>query len=90
MPKTSTERDSSAHEFKKELRIDRCVAHLITSRQNVRERPTHNIDIVDAAIPSNMTGFRPMRSESRLKGRIDMVAATLRNVACGDADEQTN
>jgi len=54
---------------------------LITSPQNVRERPKHNMDIVDAAIPNNMTGFRPMRSESRLKGRIDMVDATLRNVA---------
>ena len=44
------------------------------------------MDIVDAAIPSNMTGFRPMRSESQLNGRIEMVVATLRNVTCADAD----
>ena len=47
------------------------------------------MDIVDVAIPSNMTGLRP-RSESQLKGRIDMVAVTLRKLPCVDADEQTS
>ena len=65
------------------------MTHLKTSSQNVRERPKHNTAAVVVTIPNNMRGFRPLRSESQLKGKTDMVDAMVRHVICAGADEQT-
>lgn len=52
---------------------------LISSPKNVRERPKQSMDTVDAIMPLNITGFRPIRSESRLKGSVVKVFVTERN-----------
>lgn len=49
--------------------------YLTTSPKNVRERPKQSMDMVDATMPPNITGFRPIRSESRLKGNVVRVFA---------------
>ena len=41
--------------------------YLITTAQNVLERPKHRLEITRASIPSNSIGFLPMWSDMRLQ-----------------------